>query len=503
MQIQLSVTENTTIDTRTADLNVIAGDLHATITVTQFGVDPTLSVDGNSGTPYDSDTKETAVPAAGANVSYTVAANQPWVATAVNAGHGTDWLTITGGSSATATSTTLTASVAANASLTDVRNAYILITGSKTSDTIKIVQAHDEPRLSATADATEVLADGGMVAITVASNVAWTHSVAGGAGWFTINGSPGAVTRFNVAANTGAERSATVTFTATGYPTVQAQAVITQLAANVTVVPPAVGTVNDSSARVEITGSHLDEVTAVMFGGIQVAAADFKKHSATELWALAPASIAAGTQVDVNLVYAGGNVSAKAGFVVTDFYKITIHPTGRNKGGTNAGTPVISFTKEPYIFTVCEAETDKQNMDVLLSAKTNNTILTLFSINGSTGTTNNFVCTATSLAVGGWAAADKTLVSFRSAEYPAADYNGLLNITSSGNFGTSANNELVLQDDATSVNLTGTARSVVTRFGTTQPRRVIIKFLSLTFGANAADGDAVLEVKIQRLPIDN
>jgi hypothetical protein len=504
MKVKVSIAANTTIETRLADINFIAGDLHFTLSVTQFGIAPTLYVSGNGATPYDGETKESQLAAAGTTVSYTVSSNQPWEAAVVDAGNGTDWVTITGGSPSTATATTLTADVSANASLTAARNAYIVITGSKTVDTIKIVQAKDVPRLTATPDVTEVLADGGGVNVTVASNVAWTHSIAGGSSWFTINGTPGTLTRFTAASNTGAERAATVTFTATAYPSLTAQVTVTQLAANVSIIPPTVSTINDTSARVEITGTHLDEVTAVDFGGTPVAAANFKKQTATALWVFAPASITAGTPVTVKLLYTGGEVVAKTGFVVTDFYKFTINPTGRTAGGTNLGSPVISFTKEPYIFSICDAETDKLNMDVLLAAKTSNTIMTLFSLSGSTGTTNSFVCTTTTNTIGGWTSTDKTLLSFRTTDFPAAEYNSLVNITGSanGNFGTATNNELVIRDDGTSINLTGIARSIVTRFGTSAQRRVIVKFISLTFGANAADGNALLYVKVQRLATD-
>jgi hypothetical protein len=541
MKVKISVIAHTGVDPRTAELNVVAGDLAFTLSVTQPGVAPTLNVVPNGSTLYDYDTKESAIAVAETPISFTINSNQPWQASIVDVGYSTDWITLTGGSVTEGSATTLTATVNANTDNFTERRVNIVIAGTKTQDTIKVVQAADVPYLLATPedDHTELSYIGGIFSVNISSNIAWTVDVpaieqswfhwdentsgtvtnfvvdpkadvgprtvtvnfnavddayssenksitfmqtgtdlipsitanpssisnvdaagtttmvsivsnvdwegvipSSASSWLSFNGTSSTVTgsagtttvTVVITSNPStADRSDVITFTTDDTPVDQATFGINQL--GMIVGPtPTISMMNDSSARIELVGTSLDLVTAVTSDN-GASNWTIKKQTATELWALAPTTIAAGTTASVMLHYSGGSspatVTEKSTFMVTNYYpvKTTIYA---NKNGANC----MFSTTEMSSFSVCDVDNSivaKKAIDILLVSTTSDTKLSFTHPAHSTGTTNNFKCSATSTPVGGWDSSDKNYTALRLAsKTTAAEFdamNDMLNTT--------------------------------------------------------------------------
>ena len=444
---KLDIKESMELDPRTAVVTFTAGDNEVLFTVNQIGKAPVLDIVPQSGTVYDEEEKETRITAAQADIKYTIVANQPW--SAAIAESAATWLSITSEASSTVTSTTFTARALENFDFTD-RQATIEITGSHSSNLITVIQAAAIPVITVSPGGIPVQAAGGTHSATITANVDWgntyTLEPVAAASWITTVGAPASVTIFDVSANTSIDsRSATVTFSATNpsFSGVKGTCVISQ---NGAAAPPFnITSVNDSSARVEIIGTGLDLVTGANFDGVPVAAGNIKKQTATELWILTPATITAGTEVDVTLSFTGGSGPVETSkpngkFTVTDFYKFNADLYA-NAHGANS----IMSTTQFNAFSVCDVDNSivsKTDIDMMMVSTTSDTKLQICSPAGSTGTTNNFRCTASDPSVASWSFADRNATALRLASVTtAAQFDAMVNLatTFAGNTNPTAN----------------------------------------------------------------
>ncbi|MCL2098287.1 MAG: BACON domain-containing protein [Bacteroidales bacterium] len=435
---KLDIKESMELDPRMATVVFTAGDLSTTFTVTQIGKAPILDIVPQSGTNYDED-KETLLTAAQTDISYTIVANQSWTATIIESA--ATWLSITSDLSSTVTSTTLTATALENFDFTD-REASIVIIGTHSDNSIKVIQAAAIPFITVEPEGIPVQAAGGTHTVTVTANVDWgsTYTVepASAASWIAAVGTPGTTTTFDVAANTDTEsRSATVTFAATNpsFAGVKGTCVISQNGA--AAAPFNITSVNDSSARVEIIGTGLDYVIGVNFDGVPLPAGNIKKQTATELWILAPATITAGTEVDLTLSYVGGTGPVETDkpngkFTVTDFYVMQ----DRIYANANGANSILSTTLLST-FSVCDANgglINKTEIDILLVSTSSDSRLIFTHPAHSTGTTNNVRCTSdAATSVGEWNIVDKNWTAWGSSNIIAEQFDAMTNLTTTFN----------------------------------------------------------------------
>ncbi len=603
---RIEVVESKELDPRTAILKYTAGALNSTLYVTQQGKTPALDIVAKSPTTRNEE-KETAITSAAATLTYTITANQPWAA--VVADPAATWLTITSAASSTAASTNFTAAALANADFAE-RRADIIVTGTHSEDTIKViqaaaipviavspvsanpasaagsvsvnltanvdwtvtkdaaatwlsftpatgtgnstltmtypantattsrsatvtVQANDYPAVSGTYVLTQaafapsvVVAPvsstpsdaAGSVSVNVTANVSWTASKDAAATWVSF--SPSSATAngtmtINYTANTAAtSRSATITVQAKDYASTKATYVLTQSGG--TPPPITVTAVNDSSARIQITGTGLNLVTSVTSGASSWTIIP-SKQTATSLWAVAPATstVAAGSTVSVTLNYAGGSVVAKPNFMVTDFYTIQFTATGNSY---TASTPqsVISFTKEPYALTVCEAENQKLSSDFLVNAKTSTTF-SFVPTGASTGTTNKFKCSTTGNGVNTWSMTDKNALHLKTAagNVPSPTTIGLvymgdpdLETTFSQTDAAKLNNEMLFAAGSGTANeFIGYIRMVSPSEGSSSggsrgPKTRRIIYTIVNSDASPSEGRVTVKARVLRLPND-
>jgi hypothetical protein len=228
--IAATYTTNTLLAVRVANITVtVAGLTPVVVTVTQAGAVPTLVV-----TPENID-----VPATAGAVNYTVTTNSPWTATS-----GTFWCMVTPSGSG---SGPMAAVYEANTSLNQ-RITYMAVSvpGAANAN-ITLTQAGAEPFLTVDPHQQNVGNASGTVNFTISTNLSWTAT--SNAAWCTISnsgsGSGNVVATF--AENTfAANRTASITFAATGIIPISTTVTIIQAGPSATLnVTPASRTVTD------------------------------------------------------------------------------------------------------------------------------------------------------------------------------------------------------------------------------------------------------------------
>jgi hypothetical protein len=194
--ISVSVTENAAPETREATITVTAGNAVKTVTVTQTGVEPLLTVNQKEleGIHEGPD-----------SYSLTITSNTAWTAKKSTA----DWLTVsptTGQGNGT-----ITVTVTRNA-VTQSRSATITVTAGGLEEIVPVIQAGATPSLeiNGTKNVTAIAAS---YPIAITSNVAWTAQ--SDAAWLTVSPTTGqgnGTISVSVTENTAQQpRSATVT----------------------------------------------------------------------------------------------------------------------------------------------------------------------------------------------------------------------------------------------------------------------------------------------------
>lgn len=198
--IKISVTENTSFETRSSTVTVKAGDKTATVKVSQLALTPsilvspaTLEVDAAGGTVSVDVTSNTAWTVA-------VPADGSWAVADVASGEGSKKVTFT---------------VAANTAF-EARSVDVTFTAKDKTAAVKITQAAATASLAVSPETLSIAAAGGTLTVDVASNAPWTVTVPEGCGWLTAapaSGEGDAKVTFTVAANPAlSARTVAVTF---------------------------------------------------------------------------------------------------------------------------------------------------------------------------------------------------------------------------------------------------------------------------------------------------
>jgi hypothetical protein len=221
-------TANTEASSRSGILTFTGGGITRTVTVTQ--VAPILTVSPTTLAPS----------AAAGSFAITLTSNLPWTVNSSEA-----WLTVTPTSGSN--NGTLTASYTAN---TDAaRTGILTFTGGGLTRTVTVTQAG--PTLSVTPTTQARTSAAGSFTTTLTSNVAWT--VVSDAVWLTTtvsSGSNNATVTANYTANTGDERTGTLTFTGGG---ITRTVTVTQAPPPVLTVSPATQSVSPIAGNFAIT----------------------------------------------------------------------------------------------------------------------------------------------------------------------------------------------------------------------------------------------------------
>jgi hypothetical protein len=197
--LTVNVVENTVIEARTATVTVKAGDLTKTITITQLGVTPILSVD-------KTEIKTTAKAANStieitSNLAWTATSNEPWCSVTPASGNGNGTLTIT---------------VAENI-IFETRTATVTIKAGELTNTVVVTQSGANVVLSVNTTEIEATIAAAEYTIEITSNSTWT--VTSSESWCSVtpvSGEGNGTLTVNIAENTTTEaRKATITITST------------------------------------------------------------------------------------------------------------------------------------------------------------------------------------------------------------------------------------------------------------------------------------------------
>ncbi len=196
--LSLSVVANTSTDSRSGTVTLKAGDSSYTVSVSQEGEDPILSV-----------TPETlSFSADGGNKSITVTSNLSWTATSSDA-----WLTVS--SSSGEGDATLSVTADENVSIAN-RTASVTFEGKDRTVIVNVTQDGAAPFFNVTPTTLSFSAEGGSAPVKIVSNQTWTASKS--ADWIALSeveGTGDATLSLTVDANTSTDsRSGTVAFQA-------------------------------------------------------------------------------------------------------------------------------------------------------------------------------------------------------------------------------------------------------------------------------------------------
>ena len=220
--ITATYTQNTGGAARIAHITVVApGATSVTVTVTQAGTSPTLTV-----TPPN---QNVAAPAG--TTPFTVTSNSPWTATSDAA-----WCTVTASGTGNGT---LTATYTQNTLITSrVANVTVNVVG-LTPVTVTVTQAAAAATLTVTPPNQNVSAIAGTTNFTVTSNTAWT--AISNSAWCTVTASGsgnGTIVATYTANTLPTSRVANITVSATGATSVVVTVTQSGISPTLTVTPP-------------------------------------------------------------------------------------------------------------------------------------------------------------------------------------------------------------------------------------------------------------------------
>ena len=194
-QVDLEVTENTSLSERTATITVKTESGEQTAKVVQSGAGPSLQLNKN----------DLSFIAEKGNDTFTITSNTSWSITSDQA-----WCVVS--TSSGSDNATVTVNVTENTS-TDLRSATITIKAGDLSKTIAVTQAGTNPTLQLNKTSLTFESASGSNTFTITSNTAWT--VTSNQTWCTVSTSSGSnngTITVNVSENTSLDsRSATIT----------------------------------------------------------------------------------------------------------------------------------------------------------------------------------------------------------------------------------------------------------------------------------------------------
>ena len=198
--LSLTVVANTSTDSRSGTVTLKAGDSSYTVSVSQEGEDPILTISPES-LSFSAD---------GGNKSITVTSNLSWTATSSDA-----WLTLSNSSGEG--DATLTVMAQENPS-TSSRTASVTFKGKDITFTVIVTQEGASPAFSVTPTTLSFTSSGGSQSVSIKSNQTWTASF--DVSWLslsTASGTGDATVSITAQANTYTDnRAGTVTFTSGG-----------------------------------------------------------------------------------------------------------------------------------------------------------------------------------------------------------------------------------------------------------------------------------------------
>jgi len=202
--ITLSATENLSISPRTAIITVSGTEiLDKSITVTQDGANPVLSVSGNSLT-IEAIENSTVTVEITSNTNWNVSSSKSWLTVSQNSGFDNADITLTSEENPS----------------TEIRTAIVTITGTDVANqTITVTQEGAEPELTVSSNTLTIASpEGSTASIDVVSNITWI--VSSSESWLTTgiitigdNNSIGLTAEANLSAT---PRTALVTVSGTG-----------------------------------------------------------------------------------------------------------------------------------------------------------------------------------------------------------------------------------------------------------------------------------------------
>ena len=196
--LSLSVVANTSTDSRSGTVTLKAGDSSYTVSVSQEGEDPILTISPES-LSFSAD---------GGNKSITVTSNLSWTATSSDA-----WLTVS--SSSGEGDATLSVTADENVSIAN-RTASVTFEGKDRTVIVNVTQDGAAPFFNVTPTTLSFSAEGGSAPVKIVSNQTWTASKS--ADWIALSeveGTGDATLSLTVDANTSTDsRSGTVAFQA-------------------------------------------------------------------------------------------------------------------------------------------------------------------------------------------------------------------------------------------------------------------------------------------------
>ena len=196
--LSLTVVANTSTDSRSGTVTLKAGDSSYTVSISQEGEDPILTISPES-LSFSAD---------GGNKSITVTSNLSWTATSSDA-----WLTVS--SSSGEGDATLSVTADENVSIAN-RTASVTFEGKDRTVTVNVTQDGAAPFFNVTPTTLSFSAEGGSAPVKIESNQTWTASKS--ADWIALSeveGTGDATLSLTVDANTSTDsRSGTVAFQA-------------------------------------------------------------------------------------------------------------------------------------------------------------------------------------------------------------------------------------------------------------------------------------------------
>ena len=219
-------------NTRTCTITVSGGGLSETVTVTQLGPDPYLTVSPTSKT----------VSSSSGNFQVTVTSNVTW-----SVSESCNWLSCspTGGSN----NGSFTVTYSANTGGT--RTCTITVSGGGLSETVTVTQLGPDPYLTVSPTSKTVSSSSGNFQVTVTSNVDWTVSES--CTWLSCSptgGSNNGSFTVTYSANTGNTRTCTITVSGGG---LSETVTVTQPGVGELTVSPTSKTVPSSSGNFQVT----------------------------------------------------------------------------------------------------------------------------------------------------------------------------------------------------------------------------------------------------------
>lgn len=200
ISLNLSASNNTGIDQRTATVTVTAGSISKTIIVTQEGIVPTLTVSKD----------EVEIDADGGSESVLLSSNVEWTASSDQS-----WVNISQTSGVAGNNIPVTITVTTSSSNV-YRSANVTFTAGGLTKTVVVSQLGFVVELGATPEKINVGVNGGAIECLIASNANWTAT--SNQTWLTIGHKSGTVgirmpLGLSASANTGNSRTAIVTVT--------------------------------------------------------------------------------------------------------------------------------------------------------------------------------------------------------------------------------------------------------------------------------------------------